>query len=62
MSLHNYFQRSEAESSQSLRNELPPQETSGVSSTEYNNVVEILETIPRRGRPTYKEGQKICSL
>ena len=60
MSLYNYFPRSEAGSSQSLRNELPPQETSGVSSTEYNNIVEILETIPvRRGRTTYKEGQKM---
>ena len=58
MSLHNYFQRSG--SSQSLRNELPLQETSGVSLTEYNNIVEILETIPvRRGRTTYKEGRKM---
>ena len=60
MALYNYFQRSEAGSSQSLRNELPPQETSGVSSTEYNKIVEILETIPvRRGRTTYQEGQKM---
>ena len=59
MSLYNYFQAAEAGVTQRNNVQLPPKEALGVRSTEYENIVHVLETVSvRRTRSTYKEEEK----
>ena len=59
MSLYNYFQAAEAGVTQRNNVQLPHKEALGVSSTEYENIVHVLENVPvRRTRSTYKEEEK----